>query len=91
MGQTLRLTLLRLYLNRIHALYRVPEKEGPQGYVLVLAAFSGIAGFLFGYDTGNISGALPYITDDLLSEYSANSQRYRRLFTRCTQESKAAP
>ena len=39
---------------------------------IVLAAFSGIAGFLFGVDTGNISGALPYITDELLQGYSGS-------------------
>ena len=41
-------------------------------YVGLLTAFSGIAGFLFGYDTGNISGALPYIRDELLLGYKAN-------------------
>ena len=32
----------------------------------VLTIFAGIGGFLFGYDTGVISGALPYLRDELL-------------------------
>ena len=43
--------------------------------LLVLTAFSGIAGFLFGYDTGNISGALPYIKDELLTAYESSPRR----------------
>ena len=34
--------------------------------VWVLTLFAGIGGFLFGYDTGVISGALPYLRDALL-------------------------
>ena len=34
--------------------------------VWVLTLFAGIGGFLFGYDTGVISGALPYLRDELL-------------------------
>ena len=49
-------------------------------YVGLLTAFSGIAGFLFGYDTGNISGALPYIRDELLLGYKANRYCLPSLF-----------
>ena len=34
--------------------------------MLVLTLFGGVGGFLFGYDTGVISGALPYLRDELL-------------------------
>lgn len=37
--------------------------------IALLTVFGGIGGFLFGYDTGVISGALPYLRDDLLVHY----------------------
>ncbi len=43
-----------------------PRSEGASRSVWVLALFGGIGGFLFGYDTGVISGALPYLRDELL-------------------------
>ena len=36
--------------------------------IALLTIFGGIGGFLFGYDTGVISGALPFLRDDLLKE-----------------------
>ena len=35
-------------------------------YLHIFTAVASIGGFLFGFDTGVISGALPYIRDDIL-------------------------
>ncbi|KAK9865591.1 hypothetical protein WJX84_000184 [Apatococcus fuscideae] len=44
--------------------------------LLKIAAFSAIGGLLFGYDTASISGALPYLTADLLSSESGQIRRW---------------
>ena len=39
-------------------------KQKTTRYVVVLAAFSAIGGFLFGYDTGVVSGAMLLLKDE---------------------------
>lgn len=43
--------------------------------IVLLTIISGIGGLLFGFDTGVISGALPYLRDDILSPYSHSPSR----------------
>ena len=45
----------------------LPKRSCTQAFspfVLILSLISGLGGFLFGYDTGVVSGALLYIEDD---------------------------
>ena len=54
---------------------RRPVSKGASRAVWVLTLFGGIGGFLFGYDTGVISGALPYLRDELLAPAAHSEQR----------------
>lgn len=47
----------------------------PRNNIILLTLFGGIGGFLFGYDTGVISGALPYLRDDLLVEHVTDKDK----------------
>ena len=53
-----------------HALCR-PEHRSWNVFVVGTTC---IGGFLFGYDTGVISGALPYIKDDIISALSPSAE-----------------
>jgi hypothetical protein len=48
---------------------------GASRALVVLTLVAGIGGFLFGYDTGVISGALPFIRDDLLRHHADDAAR----------------
>ncbi|EIE20094.1 general substrate transporter [Coccomyxa subellipsoidea C-169] len=48
------------------AVRSAPSWLSPRGYVWLLTLICGTGGFLFGYDTGVISGALPYMQDDVM-------------------------
>ena len=61
--------------NLSHALKVRRIARHPKRAVALLTFFGGIGGFLFGYDTGVISGALPYLRDDLLQSYAADVAR----------------
>ena len=41
-----------------------PKRTGLNGSLVALTFLSGIGGFLFGYDTGVVSGAMLLIEDD---------------------------
>lgn len=41
------------------------QQDGTPGFVYILAAFSALGGFLFGYDTGVISGAMLLLKREL--------------------------
>lgn len=43
--------------------------------LVLLTAVASLGSMLFGYDTGVISGALPYIRDDVLQRFAGDSAR----------------
>lgn len=66
---------LKYWLRKLRQASELLISCRPHLYVGLLTAFSGIAGFLFGYDTGNISGALPFIQNEVLATYKGSTGR----------------
>ncbi|KAK9802634.1 hypothetical protein WJX73_008174 [Symbiochloris irregularis] len=62
--------------NPVEAATRLPAgRQGMTSQIVLLTFISGIGGLLFGFDTGVISGALPYLRDDILAPYSQDPAR----------------
>ncbi len=51
---------------------RCSAAAGSASFLRLFVWTISIGGFLFGFDTGVISGALPYIRDDLLQKYAGD-------------------
>lgn len=70
-------------MSRLESVSYAPEDQQFTGEVFKVAVISAIGGFLFGYDTGIVSGAMIYIKDTIQGSHRPLSYSWQVSFSTC--------